>query len=62
MNQEFLKELTDIMGEGNVLLDEPMSGHITFRVGGNASYFVEISEEKQLKTIINLLQKKKISY
>ena len=56
MNQEFLKELTDIMGEGNVLLDEPMSGHITFRVGGNASYFVEIAEEKQLKTIINLLQ------
>lgn len=62
MNQEFLKELTDIMGEGNVLLDEPMSGHITFRVGGNTSYFVEIAEEKQLISVIKLLQKKKIPY
>ena len=62
MNQEFFKELTDIMGEGNVFPDEPMSGHITFRVGGNASYFVDIAEASQLESVINLLDKEKMPY
>lgn len=41
MNQEFLKKLTDAAGENNVLIHEPMYKHITFRVGGEAEYFVE---------------------
>lgn len=55
MNQEFLKKLTDIMGEGNVLLDEPMSKHITFRVGGKAACFIEICRENQLIDVIKLI-------
>ena len=62
MDQEFLRKLTDIMGEGNVLPDELMSGHITFRVGGKASYFVEISDGKQLKPLIGLLKNEQMPY
>ena len=40
-DMEFLKNLTDIVGEGNVLLDEPMSKHTTFKVGGKTKYMVE---------------------
>ena len=32
--------LTRIVGEGNVLCDEPMSQHTTFRIGGPADFFV----------------------
>lgn len=62
MNQEFLIKLTDIMGNGNVLTDEPMCKHITFRVGGNASYYVEISKEEQLAQLIKTADFENIPY
>ena len=57
MNQEFLKKLTDAAGEGNVLIDEPMYKHITFRVGGKASYFVEPENVEGVCKVIKLLKK-----
>lgn len=40
MNKEFYDRLTAIVSVENVLLDEPMKKHTTFRVGGNADIFV----------------------
>lgn len=40
MRQEFEQALIDIMGENQVLRQEPMSRHTTFRIGGPAEYFV----------------------
>ena len=34
-------KVVDIVGEENVHTDEPMSRHTTFRIGGNADYFVK---------------------
>lgn len=63
MNQDFLRKLTDIMGEGNVLTDEAMCKHITFRVGGKASYYVEIASETQMVQLVRLMnQEKAIPY
>lgn len=62
MNQEFLEKLTDIMGDGNVLTNEPMCKHITFRVGGNASYYVEITGEEQLIKVIEAAKQADIPY
>ncbi len=59
MNQDFLEKLTDAVGEGNVLVDEPMSKHITFRVGGRAKYFVEPENVEGVCKVIKLLKTKK---
>lgn len=41
----------------NILLDEPMSRHTTFRVGGNAKALVKIGSSNQLSTLIPYLIK-----
>ena len=40
---ELYKALCEISGEGNVLKDEPMKMHTTFRIGGPADYFIQPS-------------------
>ena len=41
---ELYKALCEISGEGNVLKDEPMKMHTTFRIGGPADYFIQPSK------------------
>ena len=48
------EELCAIAGEENVLRDEPMSRHTTFRIGGPADYFVTPSEAGQIGKITDL--------
>ena len=40
MNNEFYNKLKEIIPEKEILLDEPMKKHTTFRIGGNADMFV----------------------
>lgn len=56
MNQDFLEKLTDAAGKGNVLVDEPMYKHITFRVGGKAAYFVEPDSVEGVCRVMELLK------
>lgn len=51
---ELYKALCEISGEGNVLKDEPMKMHTTFRIGGPADYFVEPGSESVLKELLLL--------
>lgn len=53
MENEILKELQDIVGAENVKYNEPMSKHTSFKVGGNAEYFVEIYDIDILKRIVD---------
>lgn len=46
----------------NILFDEPMSRHTTFRVGGEAQCFVRISDREQLQKIIPYLQQVEIPF
>lgn len=55
MNQEFYKKLTDAAGENNVLIHEPMYKHITFRVGGEAEYFVEPDSVEGICRVMKVL-------
>lgn len=51
---EFIKER---VSDKNILLNEPMMKHTTFRVGGPAKAFVSVDTEKQLSEIIPFLIK-----
>ena len=55
-DMEFLKNLTDIVGEGNVLLDEPMSKHTTFKAGGKTQYMVEPTSVAGLCEVLDFLK------
>ncbi|MCR5209628.1 MAG: UDP-N-acetylmuramate dehydrogenase [Lachnospiraceae bacterium] len=59
---DLINELKKLAGEGNVLCDEPMSKHTTFRAGGNAKYYVTVSDVKALKDVISHLQSKDIPF
>lgn len=55
-------ELCAITGEKNVLKDELMSGHTTFRIGGPADYFVMPSSAGEIKRIISLCLEQDVPY
>lgn len=46
----------------NILFDEPMCRHTTFRVGGEARCFVRISDREQLRQIIPYLEQVEIPF
>lgn len=56
------EELCDLLGEDKVLIDEPMSRHTTFRVGGPADYFVIPEGPEEIKEVITLLKREDIPY
>lgn len=48
MNSQLLQKLYEAAGEAFVLTDEPMSRHTSFRIGGNADYFVTPTDAESL--------------
>lgn len=54
--------LCELLGEENVLQDELMSRHTTFRVGGPADFFVTPESEKQIQETIHFLRKEQIPF
>lgn len=60
--EDIYKKLAEINGEENVLINEPMKAHTTFRTGGSADYFVTVFSEETLKETIELLKNEGISY
>lgn len=59
---DLLEGLKDIVGDSQVRMDEPMSIHTTFRIGGTADYFVMPSSVYELQSVIQLLKKSDIKY
>ncbi|MGN0158957.1 MAG: UDP-N-acetylmuramate dehydrogenase [Brotaphodocola sp.] len=59
---EFLRQLTELVGEEQVKTAECMSAHTTFRVGGPADYFVEPKTVEALAGVINLCRKMQMPY
>ena len=54
MSRELLqRKLETIVGVPNVLPDEPMDAHTTFRVGGPADLFVMPSSVEEVKEVLN---------
>lgn len=59
---DFLKQLTALVGEAQVKISEPMSSHTTFRVGGAADYFVEPETTEALADVIRLCRTASVPY
>lgn len=57
-----IDRIKEIVGNENVLTNEPMSKHTSFRTGGNADYFINIEDETVLKDIIYLLREEAVPY
>ena len=61
MKKELEKQLKNIVKKGLVAVDEPMSAHTTFRIGGPADYYVEPTFE-EVKELLLFLKKENIPY
>lgn len=57
-----LAELQALVGKEHACADEPMKNHTTFRVGGNARFFVEPQTAEELSAVLALAKKRQIPY
>lgn len=63
MNQsEFLNALGQMIDREQILVQEPMKAHTTFRIGGPADYFVTPKDANQVSHIIRVCQEYQIPY
>ena len=62
MNTALFEFLESRLPEECIKRNEPMGLHTTFRVGGNADFFLEISSPKELADIIKYLKQTEHSY
>lgn len=61
-NSMIIQRLQKIVGEACVLVDEPMSAHTTFRVGGPADYFVTVKDAHEIGEILKLCKEMDIPF
>lgn len=62
MNQNIYHQMIQILDKERVLIDEPMKKHTTFRVGGNADYFVMPRTIEEVKQILLFCKKENLPY
>lgn len=62
MNFNLYNKLVQVTDEKRVLKDEPMKKHTTFRVGGNADYFVMPQNASEIRAIVTLCKHAEIPY
>lgn len=58
--EEIDKKLQEIVNKKNILKNEPMSKHTSFKIGGNAEYFIKINSVQELKEVLNIASKNNI--
>lgn len=54
------KELQNFLNRADILKNEPMAKHTSFKIGGNAEYFIKVKSIQNLKKILILANKKNI--
>jgi UDP-N-acetylmuramate dehydrogenase len=62
MNQNIYNQMIQIIDKERVLIDEPMKKHTTFRVGGNADYFVMPRTTKEVQQVVALCKNENLPY
>jgi len=62
MNRDILSDFVNIVGDENVVANEPMSKHTSFKIGGNADFFTTPINIEQIKGIITYCAQNAIPY
>ena len=62
ISNDFIKSLKNILKEDELIENEMMQKHTTFRTGGPANFFVKPKTDKQIIEIIKLCNKYKVNY
>lgn len=62
VREQFEKELKQVLGEEQILYREPMKRHTTFRVGGEAEYFLMPSTEEEIRSVCQLLHRHEMPF
>ena len=57
-----IEEIKSIVNKQNVLTDEPMCDHTTFKIGGKADVFVSIINEHEILRLLELLRSRQIPF
>lgn len=60
--ENIYQKLCEIVDKDNVLMDENMAKHTTFKAGGNAKYVVLPKNEKELADLLRFVSDNKIKY
>ena len=56
MHENFIPALREVISDDRILVDEPMTQHTTFRIGGNADVFVSPASTDELLQVLKLIQ------
>ena len=62
MNEKFYEELKQILAEDYIKLKEPMKNHTTFRIGGEADYFVTPQTKEEVQAVAACCKKFEVPY
>lgn len=61
LNKEIIDEIKQL-GIKNILIDEPMKNHTTFKVGGPADIMVSPENEEELSKLVKFCRDRKVSF
>jgi len=61
-DNELIKSIAQIAGKSNILINEPMAAHTTFKVGGPADIYVTPASVKALTSALNLCLERNLAY
>lgn len=56
------EDLIKVIPEENIQLNEPMSKHTTFRIGGSADIFLKITKQEEIKQVLNITKTHNIPF
>ena len=62
MKEDLLNQFCSVLGSDNVMMDEPMSKHTTFRVGGPADFYLNPHSTEELKRALCICKEENIPY
>ena len=54
------KILQDVINSKNILKNEPMSKHTSFKIGGIADYYIVVNSIQELKNVLKIAESNKI--
>lgn len=62
MNQNFYDKLNNVIAKDSILIDEPMSRHTTFRLGGPADFFVTPKAKEEVRDVVRICKEAGMPY